>query len=465
MKVEARRHLVRLWFKLVPRARLESRGPSQHLAPRLAVGIVAGLWAVAYGPGTVNALLALAGAWDAPASPLGWSDAASKSARSLAMIGAGLWLVALLARRHGWTKAQLGVPAPDGWRPFRHADTDLAVGSIYLFILLGWAGLQGLLRHVVEGRDHPMPPPSDGGMLVYGVQSLEAGILEELLLVAVLVVALEAARLPTWAIYSIAIVARVSFHLYYATPGTGLLLMLPFAGWAAATIALFRWSRRVIPLIVVHAVWDLAVAASWYAGPQHMRPAITTVFIAVGVALAAAHQIRVKRLKKSLYAELEELLARSRSVADGGWARVDLGRGPSTPELYRGRGGMVLHYPAALLAREPIPARLRRIEHAYAHLRLGHDLTPLSRVRLVSRYSVFLLAGDLLLLGLISVMPDSLVWLQLTLAAGFVLGILAAVIHCGVVGTINRRNRDEADQREIDASNHLVSERVIAKQR
>ncbi len=95
---------------------------------------------------------------------------------------------------------------------------------------------------------------------------LASGTIEELLLVAALVTALQAAGRPVWQIYAIGLGMRLSFHLYYGATAPASLI------FAAVHLWLYRRTRRLTPLIVAHVGYDAfacytglpgAVVISW----------------------------------------------------------------------------------------------------------------------------------------------------------------------------------------------------------
>ena len=84
-----------------------------------------------------------------------------------------------------------------------------------------------------------------------------AGVVEELVLVAALVTFLEQARQPWWRIMALGLLARLSFHLYYGEPSTGLVTAGWVLLWAAVALLLFKRTRRLTPLIVIHVLYNL----------------------------------------------------------------------------------------------------------------------------------------------------------------------------------------------------------------
>ncbi|MDN5758425.1 MAG: CPBP family glutamic-type intramembrane protease [Tomitella sp.] len=120
-------------------------------------------------------------------------------------------------------------------------------------------------------------------------ESACAGIGEELILVAALVIVLARAGLRfRWTILVIGIVARLLFHVHYGAGTVGLVL------WAAVALTAYYYWRSIIPMIVLHtwhnvaALWD---SQSWWVTPTALW-VIPTV-----CAAAAAATVCVRRLR------------------------------------------------------------------------------------------------------------------------------------------------------------------------
>jgi hypothetical protein len=92
---------------------------------------------------------------------------------------------------------------------------------------------------------------------------LSAGVTEEVL-AAVVVIALSAARRPTWEIYAVPVLMRVSYHMYYQAVGPAALAMGLIYVW------LYRRTRRLTPIICAHITLD---ALAW----TRQLGAVTTI--------------------------------------------------------------------------------------------------------------------------------------------------------------------------------------------
>jgi hypothetical protein len=94
------------------------------------------------------------------------------------------------------------------------------------------------------------PKDLNGAFLFYAsTASLNAGVIEEMVVLGFVVVTLQQARRPLWEIVLIGLVLRSSYHIYYG----------PVFLW------LFLRTRSLLPIIAVHFCWDFTVfmASRW----------------------------------------------------------------------------------------------------------------------------------------------------------------------------------------------------------
>jgi membrane protease YdiL (CAAX protease family) len=82
------------------------------------------------------------------------------------------------------------------------------------------------------------------------VSALSAGVVEEIVVLGYLVRRLEQRGWSVGAVVVVAVLVRVSYHLYY---GLG---VLPIVAWATVSVLLYRRYRRLLPFIIVHVLWD-----------------------------------------------------------------------------------------------------------------------------------------------------------------------------------------------------------------
>jgi membrane protease YdiL (CAAX protease family) len=157
----------------------------------------------------------------------------------------------LLSGRRGISPGWLGFGWPrnrDG-RPGAGQSLRIAVWAISA--LLAGGAVTGILA---MGNKLGQPAHQDASYMIFTVvASLTAGIVEETVVLAFLVTTLRQARRPLPEIVLVAVLLRCSYHDYY---GLG---VLGIAIWAAVFVWLFLRTGSVLPLIVVHFLWDTTV--------------------------------------------------------------------------------------------------------------------------------------------------------------------------------------------------------------
>jgi membrane protease YdiL (CAAX protease family) len=89
--------------------------------------------------------------------------------------------------------------------------------------------------------------------IVGALNALSAGVVEEIVVLGFLVRRLEQHGLRPAVVVSLAVLVRISYHVYY---GWG---VIPIAAWALASVLMYRRYRRLAPFIAVHGLWDLAL--------------------------------------------------------------------------------------------------------------------------------------------------------------------------------------------------------------
>ncbi len=121
------------------------------------------------------------------------------------------------------------------------------------------------------------------------VLSVCAGLLEEIVVVGFAYRMLERLGLSDRAILIILVVARMSFHLYY---GLTAIVLLP---WAIVSVIYYRRYRRLWPLIVGHAAWDVyAIGSSASEVAELAGLAVIALITIVAVAVAIVRWRRVR---------------------------------------------------------------------------------------------------------------------------------------------------------------------------
>ena len=105
------------------------------------------------------------------------------------------------------------------------------------------------------------------------LKSLQAAVVEEIVVLGYLVRRLEQRGWSSVSVVVVAVLVRVSYHLYYG-PG-----VLPIVLWALASVLVYRWLRRLLPFIVCHFVWDASIAINGY---SHATAVVFNVVFFIG---------------------------------------------------------------------------------------------------------------------------------------------------------------------------------------
>ena len=204
-----------------------------------------GVYALFFGVGVGAAALSEAGqTLNNDSSSI--ADSVLEGFQLLTEAGLAIIVVFALTRLRGLRPADLGW-SPN-WRTHRaYRWQALGIALIFLVAIVA----SDVLLTLASPSAHYPYGAVDAWNLLYEIpHSINAGIIEELVVVALFVTALEQARTKVWVIYAVGITIRLSYHIYY---GPGVIM---FALWAAAAIWLFRRTRRITPLIVVHVLFD-----------------------------------------------------------------------------------------------------------------------------------------------------------------------------------------------------------------
>jgi Type II CAAX prenyl endopeptidase Rce1-like len=154
-----------------------------------------------------------------------------------------------------------------GWSGLR---IDLAL-VLPIFIVVFWFP-EGLGAHVVSWLHlhgfylYPAPPSMTRSALTFAqlAQSVTAGVLEEVVVLAYLVRRLEQRGFGAAAVVAIDVAVRISYHLYYGWN------VIPIALWALVSVLAYRRVRRLLPFILCHIAWDAAIPLrAFYGGAYY----------------------------------------------------------------------------------------------------------------------------------------------------------------------------------------------------
>ena len=218
------------------------------ISARRAYVEVLAVFAAFFGAGIIAGGETLAGRYPTPAGS--WAVFVPATISQLGMAGIATLVVILLASRRGIGRRALGLgmPRPVGGKPSASHAFRIGVWAMAALVIGGI--VTGLLATGKLGQ--PLRP--DGAYLVYAAAaSLAAGVVEETVVLAFVVVTLRQAHRPLPEIVIVAVLLRCSYHDYYG-PG-----VVGIAIWAAFFVWLFLRSGSVVPLIVVHFLWDLTI--------------------------------------------------------------------------------------------------------------------------------------------------------------------------------------------------------------
>lgn len=162
------------------------------------------------------------------------------------------WLRMPIAAVFNRTSQQKGTAQyrAQGWRVFVCAFAAIVtwmVGMNLLSALMPEAAVGG---PVIEDRADAV-----WTSLMLGPAQVTTALVEEPIVVGLLVVVLTAARRPAWEVYTLAVLAKVAYHLTYGLP---VLALVPAA---LVIVWLYRRTGRLWPVILAHAVYNLAFSA------------------------------------------------------------------------------------------------------------------------------------------------------------------------------------------------------------
>jgi hypothetical protein len=196
--------------------------------------------------GVVSAGILLGGRYHNPLTNGSWSDYAPAFVDVLAQTGLAVAVVLLLSSRRGVTPGVLGLRLP------RRADGHFAAGLATR--ILAWAifaeVLGGIINALLQTGHLPTSQPNAPELIFAMAASIQAGIVEELVVLAFAVVTLRQAGRPLWEITVVVLVLRGSYHIYYGPGVVGILV------WAALFYWIYLRTGNVLILMVSHAAWD-----------------------------------------------------------------------------------------------------------------------------------------------------------------------------------------------------------------
>lgn len=223
--------------------------PAGPISARRAYGEVLGVFAAFFAAGIVAGAEALARSYAPPSGS--WAAFTPAAISQLTITALAVAVTVLLSSRRGVTPRTLGLGLP------RKADGGVAVASAFRMGV--WAivtlAVGGVITGALAGNHHLVQPAvHDYSYLMYATAaSVAAGVIEETVVLAFVVTTLRQAGRPLAEILAVAVLLRCSYHDYYG-PG-----VVGIAVWAAVFVWLFLRTGSVIPLVVVHFLWDASI--------------------------------------------------------------------------------------------------------------------------------------------------------------------------------------------------------------
>lgn len=183
------------------------------------------------------------------AAPAGsWARFIPAAVNELTYAGIAALVVVLLSARRGITPRLLGfgLPRAASGRPAFGQTTRIAAWALLGQLI----GALITIRLATGGLDQPAHL-NNAYFAWTAAASLSAGVLEEVLVLAFVLTTLRQAKRPLPEIVIVAVLLRCSYHIYYG-PG-----VIGIAVWAAIFVWIFLRGGSLIPLIIVHFLWDL----------------------------------------------------------------------------------------------------------------------------------------------------------------------------------------------------------------
>jgi membrane protease YdiL (CAAX protease family) len=295
--------------------------------------------------GVVSAGIVLGGYYRNPLTNGSWSDYAPEFVDVLAQTGLAIAVVLLLSSRRGVTPQTLGLELP------RHDDGHVAGGQATR--ILAWAifaeVLGGVINAALQTGHYPTSQPNAPELIFATAASIQAGVVEELVVLAFAVVTLRQAGRPLWEVTIVVLVLRGSYHIYYGPGVVGILV------WAALFYWIYLRTGNVLVLMVSHAGWD----AVGFLSQRWPGVAGLGVLFAIAIWIAAPITWLVERNRLSPaggWRPAEPVRGRPGGVWSAGEVAQVGGRGPAKPGPGRRPGGMA---PTGGWApTEPAPAAL-----------------------------------------------------------------------------------------------------------
>lgn len=204
------------------------------------------MFALVFAAGIINAAESLGGNDVVPAGS--WGTFAPATVDEVCTAAVTVIAIVLLSARRGITGQLLGTRMPESLPWVGRTSRAIRLAAMGLLALLAGGIITSLLA---GGHHYPQPVQLSVPFLVYSVGgSLFSGVVEEMVALAFVVSTLRQARRPAAEIVIVAVLLRCSYHVYYGAGVAGIVI------WATVFALLYLRFRSVVPLIILHFLWD-----------------------------------------------------------------------------------------------------------------------------------------------------------------------------------------------------------------
>lgn len=251
---------------------------SDEKAPRLSTArayvTVVAVFAAFFGAGVISAGESLT-AGIPVISRVRWVQAIPQSFTLVVTAAVGVTVTILLGRSQGRSARDLGwrMPARSTRRPTTRLT--LAIGGALVAIWAGSIVTAGLATGTNNLHARNLPA------IALGLSAAaNAAFLEESIVLSFVVVTLVSARRPLGEVVAVAVLLRMTYHIFYGPGVAGI------AVWALAFCWIFLRTNSLVPLVVAHGLWDIAATLSTrFAGASAALVLLTVSMLVVGLSL------------------------------------------------------------------------------------------------------------------------------------------------------------------------------------
>lgn len=206
-----------------------------------------------------------------------WAVFTPLAVSQLAMSALAITVTVLLSKSRGITPGALGLALPRKQNGKAAAGPAFRAGVWAVAALVAGTAVTAALT--TNRIAHPASPDASYYLLFGTAASIGAGVIEEVVVLAFAVTTLRQASRPLPEIVLVAVALRCSYHDYYGPGVLGILI------WASVFVWLFLRTGSVVPLVVVHFLWDAAI---FYTYHKPWLPVIAGVEFAAFVLLPLA---------------------------------------------------------------------------------------------------------------------------------------------------------------------------------